>query len=51
MTKFGESVVLLTGLVSMVTLLSLNPNTNWGSSTKMMLEPVTIWSGRGSSTV
>lgn len=26
----------------------LNPSANWGSYTKMILEPVTIWTGRGS---
>ena len=27
----------------------INPNANWGSYTKMILDPVTIWSGRGSN--
>ncbi|MBI3795551.1 MAG: DUF3313 domain-containing protein [Deltaproteobacteria bacterium] len=27
----------------------LNSNANWGSYTKVMLDPVTIWSGRGSN--
>jgi hypothetical protein len=27
----------------------LNPNANWGSYTKMILDPVTIWAGRGSN--
>src|SRR5512146_1469738 len=26
----------------------LNPNINWASYTKVMLDPVTIWTGRGS---
>ncbi len=27
----------------------VNPSANWGSYTKVMLEPVTIWSGRGAN--
>jgi len=37
------------GTTGQVDLVYLSPSANWGSYTKVMLDPVTIWSGRGSN--
>src|SRR5262245_14685446 len=41
--------LLQAGTTGQIDRVYLNPNANWGSYTKMMLDPVTIWSGRGSN--
>jgi hypothetical protein len=43
-----DPALLRKGTSGEVDLVYLNPNTRWASYTKVMLDPVTIWTGRGS---
>jgi Protein of unknown function (DUF3313) len=44
-----DPALLQKGASGQVDQVYLNPNANWGSYTKMILDPVTIWAGRGSN--
>jgi hypothetical protein len=43
-----DPVLLRQGTSGEVDLVYLNPDVRWASYTKVMLDPVTIWTGRGS---
>jgi Protein of unknown function (DUF3313) len=44
-----DPALLQKGASGQVDQVYLNPNANWGSYTKMILDPVTIWAGRDSN--
>ena len=44
-----DSTLLQQGKAGQVDLVYANPSANWASYTKMILDPVTIWAGPGSS--